>query len=119
VKTAVGVLLNASVNYGTDFLHRDFQVISAYFLNSFIEPVRTRLTSLEATVTMLKLSVALYPPGSWLTTTSSTVQDTNQEGILEAWTLRCGLSNWVWRAITELKDDSKSVTIEVILLLSF
>ncbi|KIM87000.1 hypothetical protein PILCRDRAFT_815433 [Piloderma croceum F 1598] len=86
VKTAIAVLLNASISY---------------------EPVRSRLTSLEAALTLLRLSGAIYPPGLWLT--SSKLPETSEEDIMESWILRSGLSNWAWRTIEELKDDSHPI----------
>ncbi|EIW85225.1 hypothetical protein CONPUDRAFT_48689 [Coniophora puteana RWD-64-598 SS2] len=83
VKTAIGVLLNASVDY---------------------EPVKSRLTSLEAAMTLVRLSFALYPPGSWMTSTSSLNEITE-----DSWTLRSGLSNWAWRLISELRDEARPV----------
>lgn len=54
-------------------------------------------------MTMLKLSTAIYPPGAW--TTPSIYGDTpDLDTSEEAWEMRSGLSNWVWRAISELKD---------------
>jgi hypothetical protein len=68
-----------------------------------VEPVRSRLTSLEAALTLLRLSGAIYPPGLWLTV--SKLPETLDEDIMESWILRSGLSNWAWRTIEELKDD--------------
>ena len=70
------------------------------------EPVRSRLTSLEAGMTLLRLSVAIYPPGSWVKAVKST-----EEGAVESWILRSGISNWAWRAIEELKDDCEKRSI--------
>ncbi|KAF9069683.1 hypothetical protein BDP27DRAFT_1420798 [Rhodocollybia butyracea] len=77
VRTAVGVLLNASVGY---------------------DPVKVRLISLEAGSTLLKLSTAVFPPGSWLSTANLTTE------IEEEWQIRSTLSAWVWRALLELKE---------------
>ncbi|KIP09107.1 hypothetical protein PHLGIDRAFT_103348 [Phlebiopsis gigantea 11061_1 CR5-6] len=87
VKTAIGVLLNASFGY---------------------EPVKTRLVSLEAALTILKLSLALYPPGSWVRFTPSSPDEPDAQTaavVEESWTLRHGLSQWAWRVITELRED--------------
>lgn len=82
IRTAIGVLLNASIGF---------------------DAVKYRLLSLEAAMTMLKLSTAIYPPGAW--TTPSIYGDTpDLDTSEEAWEMRSGLSNWVWRAISELKD---------------
>jgi hypothetical protein len=70
-----------------------------------VDPVRSRLTSLEAAMTLLRLSGAIYPPGLWLK--SSKLPEISEEGIMESWNLRSGLSNWAWRTIEELKDDCK------------
>jgi hypothetical protein len=63
------------------------------------------LISLEAAVTILRLSTAIYPPGSWLKAGVAPISDGNtQDMVLESWGLRSGLSNWAWRTISELKD---------------
>jgi len=102
IKTAVGVLLNASINFGT-YVTKCVIII----LNCVEDPVKFRLISLEAAVTIMKLSIAIYPPGSWAIPTgkSTSVESSDfQANIIESWTLRCGLSNWAWRTISELKD---------------
>ncbi|KAE9384511.1 hypothetical protein BT96DRAFT_1026872 [Gymnopus androsaceus JB14] len=76
IRTAVGVLLNASVGY---------------------DPVKVRLISLEAGSTLLKLSIAVYPPNAWLS------QNITEE-IKEEWQIRSMLSAWVWRALVELRE---------------
>ncbi|KAA1469477.1 hypothetical protein DENSPDRAFT_835109 [Dentipellis sp. KUC8613] len=91
IKTSIGVLLNASVGY---------------------EPVKLRLFSLEAAGTILRLSSAIYPPGSWVTEPKGgfvPVQSPSDDDISESWSLRSGLANWAWRAISELKDDQHSL----------
>ncbi|KAK7054936.1 hypothetical protein VNI00_003399 [Paramarasmius palmivorus] len=82
IRTAMGVLLNASVGY---------------------DPVKDRLNSLEAGKTILKLSTAIYPTGSWLTQPTLDNISAGDE-LEEAWNLRSSLSNWAWRTILELKD---------------
>lgn len=90
VKTAVGVLLNATLTY---------------------EPVRNRLISLEVAKTIFRLSTALYPPVAWMRTTSNlhlldtTSTDITFDRIAESWTIRAGLSSWAGRLISELQDD--------------
>ncbi|KAG5727645.1 hypothetical protein E4T56_gene12251 [Termitomyces sp. T112] len=81
IKTSIGALLNASIGY---------------------DAVRFRLTSLEAPLTILKLSTAIYPTGYWynLTTSGPHPAFCNEN----EWNLRSGLSNWAWLAISELKD---------------
>ncbi|KZT11398.1 uncharacterized protein LAESUDRAFT_734264 [Laetiporus sulphureus 93-53] len=87
VKTSIGFLLNVSIGY---------------------EAVKFRLISLEAAMTILKLSMAIYPPGSWLSSHVFLGPDLQtEEDILESWNLRSGLSNWAWRAISELRDDGE------------
>ena len=66
------------------------------------DPVKFRLISLEAAVTILKLSMAAYPPGSW--TNCSDSSDSSEILTEESWVLRSTLCNWVWRLISELKD---------------
>lgn len=80
VKTAIGVLLNATLGYA---------------------PTREKLLSLDAPSVILKLAVAIYPPGSWLRTDST-------EETAESWALRSGLSSWAWRAINELRGDDEN-----------
>ncbi|KAH9934795.1 uncharacterized protein B0H18DRAFT_978305 [Fomitopsis serialis] len=80
VKTSIGLLLNASIGY---------------------ELVKARLTSIRAAMTTLKLSMALYPPGSWLTHPELPVSEGSSDleaTILESWNLRSGLSSWTWRS---------------------
>ncbi|CCL99147.1 uncharacterized protein FIBRA_01162 [Fibroporia radiculosa] len=88
VKTCIGFLLNASIGY---------------------EPVKTRLISLEAAITILKLSMTVYPPGSWLVAQhpDDVVTPESDKHAIESWTLRSGLSPWAWRAISELRDDEE------------
>ncbi|KAK7467122.1 hypothetical protein VKT23_004181 [Stygiomarasmius scandens] len=80
IRTAIGVLLNASVGY---------------------EPVKLRLISLNAGMTLIRLSTAVYPPGAWL---KLSTEDKTDEDLEEAWTLRCTISSWVWRTLLDLKD---------------
>lgn len=64
--------------------------------------MKFRLISLEAAMTILKLSTAVYPSGSWTNRSISGGDgETNSEDL---WSLRSGLSNWAWRIISELKD---------------
>ncbi|KAF5391423.1 hypothetical protein D9757_001930 [Collybiopsis confluens] len=79
IRTAVGVLLNASVGY---------------------DPVKTHLLSLEAGSVLLKLSVAVYPPGAWLSFSSELTEEVKDE-----WQIRSIISGWVWRALVELKES--------------
>ncbi|KAF7793031.1 hypothetical protein EIP86_004136 [Pleurotus ostreatoroseus] len=86
VKTAVGVLLNSSVGY---------------------EPIKDRLVSLEAPFTILKLAVAIYPPGAWIRTQQPTLNGDriSTDQAEEVWTTRVTLSQWAWRTISELSED--------------
>ncbi|KIK59870.1 hypothetical protein GYMLUDRAFT_44346 [Collybiopsis luxurians FD-317 M1] len=81
VRTAVGVLLNASVGY---------------------DPVKTRLISLGAGSALLKLSVAVYPPGAWVSVSSDVTEELKEE-----WQIRSMVSGWVWRALVELKESKE------------
>jgi hypothetical protein len=54
-------------------------------------------------MTMLKLSTEIYPPGAW-TNPSIYRASLNLDNSEEAWEMRSGISNWAWRAISELKD---------------
>ncbi|KAG6854319.1 hypothetical protein C0991_008214 [Blastosporella zonata] len=81
IKTSVGALLNASVGY---------------------DAVKFRLISLEAPLTILKLSTAIYPTGYWAD--ARVDGDGPPVGDEDEWSLRSGLSDWAWLAISELKD---------------
>lgn len=80
VKTAVGALLNLSLGY---------------------EPIQNRLISLEIPLTLLRLSIAIYPPGSWL----SALETDSAPLDAENWLTRKGIADWCWRAISGLKDN--------------
>ncbi|KAJ7582761.1 hypothetical protein C8J56DRAFT_955650 [Mycena floridula] len=82
LRTAIGVLLNASLGF---------------------DAVKFRLISLEAAKTILNLSTAIYPAGAWLSPASDSPANSSEE-IEEIWTLRTTLSDWAWRTISELKD---------------
>ncbi|KAG6897469.1 hypothetical protein C0992_001244 [Termitomyces sp. T32_za158] len=81
IKTSIGALLNASIGY---------------------DPVRFRLISLEAPLTILKLSTAIYSTGYWYS--ASTNGPRSAVGDEDEWILRSGLSNWAWLTLSELKD---------------
>ncbi|KAJ7774775.1 hypothetical protein B0H16DRAFT_1508334 [Mycena metata] len=83
VRTAIGVLLNVSLNY---------------------DPVKSRLRSLDSGLTIMKLSTAIYPPTAWLTALPSSPDEDTPEAQEESWTLRSGVSSWAWRTIVELKE---------------
>ncbi|KAG7452560.1 uncharacterized protein BT62DRAFT_983578 [Guyanagaster necrorhizus] len=86
VRTAIGVLLNASLGF---------------------DAIKDKLISMQVAGTVLKLSASIYPPGSWQGTSSA---EQTPERAHESWTIRSVLSNWAWRTITELQDgkDEKS-----------
>lgn len=64
------------------------------------------MVSLEAAITILKLSISIYPPGSWLRPQKS-FEGTAEPLTEESWTLRTGLSDWAWRAIADLRDEDE------------
>lgn len=71
-------------------------------LLSSTDAVKDRLISLEAALTILKLSSSIYPIGSWARTRASAA---GGEDVLEEWNLRSTLASWSWRAIDELRGD--------------
>ncbi|KAJ7452474.1 hypothetical protein B0H11DRAFT_293903 [Mycena galericulata] len=83
VRTAIGVLLNACLNY---------------------DPVKSRLRSLDSGLTIMKLSTAIYPPAAWLKAAPFSPDENTPEAQEESWTLRSGVSSWAWRTIVELKE---------------
>lgn len=102
VRTAIGALLNASLNYGR---RSAYFVDMSYSIMNYVDPVKSRLRSLEAGITIMKLSTSIYPPGSWLTLTNvAGITET----VEESWNLRSGISSWSWRAIVELKEGDES-----------
>jgi len=64
-----------------------------------LEPVKTRLNSLETALTLIKLSASIYPSNAWAKVTTLT-DDTSQE-----WQVRIGISNWAWRTISALRES--------------
>ncbi|KAJ6502596.1 hypothetical protein C8R45DRAFT_977130 [Mycena sanguinolenta] len=83
VRTAVGVLLNVSLNY---------------------DPVKSRLRSLDSGLTIMKLSTAIYPPATWLTASPFSPEENTPEAQEESWTLRSVISSWAWKTIVDLKE---------------
>lgn len=67
------------------------------------EPIQARLISLELSVTLLRLSMSIYPPGSWLTASESESAPLSTEN----WLTRVGITDWSWRTISALKDNRK------------
>lgn len=103
VKTAIGVILNVSLGYGRPFTLTFENLLIAF--SSSIDPVKTRLLSLEVAITILRISTAIYPTGSWLHFRSSP-SDAERGFEVEDWELRAGLSSWAWRALNGLKIDA-------------
>ncbi|KAI9508276.1 hypothetical protein F5148DRAFT_1197562 [Russula earlei] len=85
VRTAIGVLLNASMGY---------------------EPVKAALNTDEAPVAILRLAGAIYPAGAWAKSPPPHIPPGEFD---ESWQLRNGLSSWAWRAIGELKYNAPTV----------
>ncbi|KAJ7273663.1 hypothetical protein B0H12DRAFT_1090485 [Mycena haematopus] len=83
VRTAVGVLLNVSLNY---------------------DPVKSRLRSLDSGLTIMKLSTAIYPPTAWLSASPPSAEESTPEAQEESWTLRSVISSWAWKTIVDLKE---------------
>ncbi|KAK0459680.1 uncharacterized protein EV420DRAFT_1269168 [Desarmillaria tabescens] len=83
VRTAIGVLLNASLGF---------------------DAVKDKLISMQVAGTVLKLSASIYPPGSWQGASSA---EQTLESVQESWTIRSILSNWAWRTLTELQDGKE------------
>ena len=63
-----------------------------------------RLVALEAAMTILKLSTAIYPLGSWQYFQPASAPG-DSEDPTEAWALRSTLASWSWRAIEEIRGD--------------
>jgi len=85
VRTAIGVLLNASMGY---------------------EPVKTALNTLEAPAAILRLAGVIYPAGAWAKSPAPHIPPEESD---ESWQLRSGLSSWGWRAIGELKFNAPTL----------
>lgn len=67
--------------------------------------VKAQLVSTDAVTTVLKLSVAIYPIGSWLY--ASPAGGTSADDVLESWNLRATSCSWALRAIEELRGDEE------------
>ncbi|CAK5264572.1 unnamed protein product [Mycena citricolor] len=83
VRTAIGVLLNVSLNY---------------------DPVKSRLRSLEAGMTILKLAHAIYPPAAWLSAKPVNDEEISLGDQEVSWSLRSGVSSWAWKTVIDLKE---------------
>ena len=62
--------------------------------------MKFRLISLEAPLTIIKLSSAIYPPTSW----NAHNDKISEEEFCEEWGLRHAISSWGWRTVSALKD---------------
>ena len=57
-------------------------------------------------MTALKLSIAIYPPGSWLRDTSVSIDQSEEAAkALEPWNIRSTLTSWTWSCISEWEED--------------
>lgn len=100
VRTAIGVLLNASMGYGALLPFLDDRQDALTNACSNPEPVKTALNTVEAPVAILRLAGVIYPAGAWAKCPAPHIPP---EECDESWQLRSGLSSWAWRAIGELK----------------
>ena len=75
-------------------------IISDMMLSFILDPVKFRLISLEAALTIIKLSSSIYPPTSW----NAHNDKISEEEFCEEWGLRYAISNWGWRTVSALKD---------------
>ncbi|KAF9451074.1 hypothetical protein P691DRAFT_808915 [Macrolepiota fuliginosa MF-IS2] len=85
IRTALGALLNASLGY---------------------DEVKNRLNSLEAGQTVLRLVTRVYPVSAWTKVSEGGPED------IEEWDLRCTISSWGWRFVSELrsvKDEAAQI----------
>lgn len=71
------------------------------------DAVKDRLVALEAAMTILKLSTAIYPLGSWQLDSETSLPGA-PEDLAETWALRSSLASWAWRAIEEITGDEDS-----------
>ncbi|KAJ3573972.1 hypothetical protein NP233_g2090 [Leucocoprinus birnbaumii] len=78
IRITLGALLNASLDY---------------------DEVKTRLNSLEAGQTTLRLVAQIYTPGSWISIPKGAPQAIDEE-----WSLRSTISSWGWRLVSELRS---------------
>lgn len=101
VRTAIGVLLNASLGYGAS-TWPDYLVYRCQQRCHHKEPVKTALNTAEAPGTILRLAVAIYPTSVWARSPQPLIPPGEFE---ESWQLRSGFSSWAWRVAVELKDD--------------
>jgi len=64
-----------------------------------IDEIKSRLNSLEAARTTLRLVAQIYKPGSWTGVPKDPQQDVEEE-----WSLRSIVSGWGWRLVSELRN---------------
>lgn len=93
VRTCVGVLLNASLNFGICLS----PLLFSWFLTRDADAVKFHLISLQAAVTIIKLSSVIYPPTAW-------TAFQHNSGFAEEWSIRSQISSWIWRTVSTLKD---------------
>lgn len=63
---------------------------------SCVDPVKVQLNSQDAGTKVLRLATAAYPSAAWV--------NADRDASSEEWATRQGLSSWVWRLISELKE---------------
>lgn len=71
---------------------------------SLLEPVKSELRSLKTLETLLQLASTIYPAQDWVKDLPWSENPSEAESL---WSIRATLSNWSWREITELREDSK------------
>lgn len=82
-----------------------FTFCHCMLISAYSDAVRSRLNSLEAPLTLLKLASYIYPPMAWYNSKALLTEDG-----MEEWALRTGISSWAWRTLSDLnsvKDDPK------------
>ena len=71
--------------------------------------MQTRLIALEVPETLLRLSIAIYPPGSWF----EAKDDESAPIDAESWLIRTGIADWSWRAISALRANRERLFVSV------
>jgi len=64
-----------------------------------VDEIKSRLNSLEAAQTTLRLVAQIYKPGSWIG-----ISEDSQKAVEEEWSLRSIVSSWGWRLVSELRN---------------